>query len=100
MSKLRNLPAGGDEFLPTKDSLPAERESASELPLDVLGFESLIARNDVEGDFFPFIQRLETGSRDGRVVYKNVLAGILGDETETLFVVEPLYFATSHTYLS
>jgi len=68
--------------------------------MNILGFKSLVARDDVEGDFFTFIQRLKSGPSNGRVVHENVLTGILGDETETFLVIEPLYFATSHTCLS
>jgi hypothetical protein len=64
--------------------------------LDVLGFQSFVARHNVKADFLPFIQGLEAGTHDGRVVNENVLAGILGDEPEPLFVIEPLYFAASH----
>jgi hypothetical protein len=28
---------------------------------------------------------------------KNILTGILGDEAEPLFIVEPLYFSTCHS---
>jgi uncharacterized membrane protein len=30
------------------------------------------------------------------VMNKDILAGILGDETEAFFVIEPLHFATCH----
>jgi hypothetical protein len=81
----------------TPDPVIAELEGL--LPLDVLGFESLVARDDFKGDLLTFVQRLEAGTDNGRVMYKDVLTGFLGDETKPLFIVEPLYFATSHTFL-
>jgi hypothetical protein len=65
--------------------------------LNILGFESFVARDDLEDDVFTFVQRLETHADDGRVMHEHILAGFLGDEAKTFFIVEPLYFATSHT---
>ena len=66
-------------------------------PLYVLSFEAFVTGDNVECDILTFIERLESGSYDGCVVYEYILAGILSYETKTFFVVEPLNFATSHT---
>jgi len=82
---------------------PSTRGRARQLhwvqALDVLGLQSFFAGDDVERDLFTLVQSLETGPDNGRVVDENILAGILGDETKPLFIVEPLYFAASHNSL-
>jgi len=67
--------------------------------LHVLGFQTFVAGYDFEGDFFAFVERLESSADYGRVMHKDVLAGTLGDKAKPFFVVEPLYFATSHIQL-
>jgi hypothetical protein len=64
--------------------------------LDILGFQSLFAGNGFKENFVAFVQGFESRADDGRVMHKNVLTGILGDEAEALFVVEPLYFSAGH----
>src|ERR1051325_406995 len=64
--------------------------------MNILGLRSLVAGHDVKGDFFTLDQRFIAAARDGRVVDKNVLTGLLCDETETLLVIEPLHFAACH----
>jgi len=64
--------------------------------LDVRSFQSLFAGDDLEGNFVAFIQGFESLTGDGRVVHEYILAGILGDEAEAFFIVEPLDFAASH----
>jgi len=67
--------------------------------LHVLGFQTLVAGHDLKRDFFAFIESLESGANDGRVMHKDVLARTLGYKAEPFFVIEPLYFATSHIQL-
>jgi len=67
--------------------------------LHVLGFQTFVAGYDFEGDFFPFIESFESSADNGRVMHKDVLAGTLGYKAEPFFVIEPLYFATSHSQL-
>jgi hypothetical protein len=64
--------------------------------LDVFGFQPFFAGNNLEGHDVAFIEGFEARTDNGRVMHKDVLAGILGDETEALFIVEPLDFATGH----
>jgi hypothetical protein len=68
------------------------------MPLDVLGLEALVARDDVKGDFLALHQRFEPAPHDGCMMHENILPRILGDEAESFFVVEPLNFATSHSF--
>src|SRR5258708_26625944 len=70
------------------------------LTLDVLGFWTFVAGDDVEVDIFPFVQDFETGSDDRRVMHKNILSCILGDEAEPFFIIPPFHFATGHKSLS
>jgi hypothetical protein len=64
--------------------------------LDILGFKPFVAGYDIEGNFVSFIQGFEPRARDGRVMHKYVLTGILGDEAKPFFIIEPLDFATGH----
>ena len=66
--------------------------------LDVLGFQALVAGNDIERDRFTLIQCLEAPAYNGCVMNKNILAGFLGYEPKAFFVIEPLYFATCHIF--
>jgi hypothetical protein len=68
--------------------------------LDVLGFQPLFAGNGFEGNFVAFIQSFESRPDDGRVMHKDILTGILGDEAEAFFVVKPLYFSAGHKQFS
>ena len=63
---------------------------------DVLGLEALVALGDVELDAVTLVQRFVTVHLNRRVVHKYVLATVLGDETKTLFVLEPLHSTLSH----
>src|ERR1043166_3348109 len=62
--------------------------------LDILGLRAFVACDNIEGHFIAFIEHLETATEDGSMVHKHVLAGILSDESEALFIVPPFYFAT------
>jgi hypothetical protein len=64
-----------------------------------LGFQTLVAGYDLKRDFFALVERFESGTNDGRVMHEDVLAGALGDKAKPFFVIEPLYFATSHIQL-
>lgn len=66
--------------------------------LDVLGFESFITGDDFEANFFPFIQCLEALSGNLRMMHKDILAGILGNEAKPFFVIEPFYLTTGHNF--
>jgi hypothetical protein len=68
-------------------------------PLDVLGFQTLFACNDFEGNLIAFIQGFESFAYDTLVMHKNIGTGTLGDEAESLFVVKPLDFAAGHISL-
>jgi hypothetical protein len=67
--------------------------------LNVLRFQPFVAVDNFEGNLVAFIQCFESRTRDGSVVYKNILPGILGDKAKPFFVVEPLNFATGHNEL-
>jgi hypothetical protein len=67
--------------------------------LDVLSLKAFVARYDIEVDFLAFVEGFEAGSHDGRVVNEDVLTGVLGNEAESLLVIEPLDFAASHICL-
>jgi hypothetical protein len=92
------LATGDEKTSPVWNFVAGEAALGRVMPLDVLSFKSLVARDDVEGDFLAFEQGFETAAHDGRMMYENVLTGRLSDETEAFFVVEPLYFATSHSF--
>src|SRR4030095_8218070 len=61
---------------------------------DVFGRRPLRPLDDVELDGIALRKRFEPASLDGTVVHEAILRAVIrGDETETLRVVEPLYFA-------
>jgi hypothetical protein len=62
----------------------------------VSGLESFGSLDDIEFDLLALIERLETVAGDRLEVHEDVFARGLGDETETLLGVEPLYGATWH----
>jgi hypothetical protein len=64
--------------------------------LDVLGFQTLGAFHNLELNGFSFVQGFEALSLDRGVMNEHILAGFLGYETESFFVVEPLDFAAGH----
>ena len=66
--------------------------------LDVLSFQSFGAFDNLKLDGFAFVQGFEALSLNGSVVNEHILAGILGNETKTFFVVEPLDFTTGHNF--
>jgi hypothetical protein len=59
-------------------------------PDDIGGLKALRTLLDVEGYRVPFGQGLETLGLDGGEMNEDVLATILGNETEPLCVIEPL----------
>jgi len=65
--------------------------------LNVFGFGTFIAGNDVKRHFISFVQGLETLADDGGVVNEDVLAWILCYEAEAFFVVPPFNFAAGHS---
>jgi hypothetical protein len=67
------------------------------LALDVLGFGSFFTGHNVENNSFAFIQRLKTSPRNRRMMHEHVRPTFLHDEAETMFVIEPFYFATGHS---
>ena len=64
--------------------------------LNVLGFQPFITGNDIKGDVFALIQCFESRADNRRMMHKDVLPGILGDEPKPFFIIEPLDFATGH----
>ena len=64
--------------------------------LDVLSFQTFGAFDNLKLDGFPFVQGFEALTLNGGVMNEHILAGILGNETKTFFVVEPLDFAAGH----
>ncbi len=68
------------------------------LALDVLGLEALLTGDNVEDNLFALVQGFVTSSEDGGVMYEDVLAAVLNDEAEPVLVIEPLNFATGHSF--
>jgi len=66
--------------------------------LDVLSLQTFGAFDNLKLNGFPFVQRFEALALNGGVMNEHILAGILGNETKTLFVVEPLDFAAGHIF--
>ena len=66
--------------------------------LDVLSFQAFGAFDNLKLHGFPFVQGFEALTLNGGVMNEHILAGILGNETKTFFVVEPLDFATGHNF--
>src|ERR1041384_6179559 len=67
--------------------------------LHVLSFWTFFPRHNLEDDFFTFVQRLEAFPHDRRVVDKDILPAVLGNEAKPLFIVPPFDFAFSHKRL-
>jgi hypothetical protein len=71
--------------------------AASELD-DVGGLGSFLALGHIEADPLIFLEGAESAILDGGVVNKEIGAAFVGrNETETLFRVEPLHGALSHS---
>src|ERR1700709_1020353 len=69
------------------------RETGSGDLRDVRGGGALVALHDVELDAIALGEALETRAIDCRMVHEAILAAVLRrNESETLAVVEPLYF--------
>jgi len=64
--------------------------------LDVFGFQTFFAGDDLKGHRVALIQCFESLAGYGRVMHENVLTGTLGDEAEPFLVIEPLDFAAGH----
>jgi hypothetical protein len=64
--------------------------------LDVLRLQPFVTGDDLERNLVSFVQGFEPTADNGRVMHKNVLPRILGDEAKPFFIVEPLYFSASH----
>src|ERR1039457_1658210 len=73
-----------------------ERNPRSGRPgaLHVLRLHAFFAGHGFKGHHFAFVQGFVTRAEDGRVMHKDVLSRIIGDEAKAFFVVEPLYFTT------
>ncbi|HSY19212.1 MAG TPA: hypothetical protein VK815_12795 [Candidatus Acidoferrales bacterium] len=84
------LPLGGT------NKNPAELALRRTQTLDVLGFQTFVAGDDVEGDLFSFVQGFKASPGNGRMMHENVLPAALGDEAKPLFIVKPLNFAAGH----
>ena len=68
------------------------------LALDVLGLGSLFTRHNVEDDLLALIQRLEPSPHNRRMMHEDIRPALLHDEAEPMSVIEPLYFATGHSF--
>ena len=66
--------------------------------LDVLSLQTFGAFDNLKLDGFAFVQGFEALSLNGGVMNEHILAGILGNETKSFLVVEPLDFATGHNF--
>src|SRR4051812_22731389 len=67
----------------------------------VLRRGALLTLHDVELDLLAFSQRLEAGALNRGVVHETILrAAFRSDESESLVVVEPLYYAIRTHFLS
>ena len=64
--------------------------------LHILGLGPFIAIDYLETDVFSFVQGFVPLPQNRRMVDENILSGLLGDKTETAFVVEPFDFSTGH----
>src|SRR3546814_6702351 len=56
----------------------------------VFGLQALLAIDDLEAHFLPFLQAFETRTGDGAEMHEHVRAILAADKAETLGVVEPL----------
>src|SRR5262249_17537056 len=63
---------------------------------DVRGLQTLRSAGHVELEGLALGQRLEALTLDRGEVHEHVLTAVLGDETETLRLVNPLQGAASH----
>jgi hypothetical protein len=68
-------------------------------PLHLLRFGALLTGHNLENNFVALVQRLEAIAKNRGVMDKYVLARILRNKTQALFVVPPFDFAFSHNYL-
>ena len=89
--------------------MPAACAAAAEIPanglrrllartLDVCGFGTLFACDDVEADLLALVQRLETIPDNRRVMDEDIGAAILNDKAKPMLVIEPFYLATGHSF--
>jgi hypothetical protein len=77
---------------------PTLRSAASD-DSDVLRLLALAAGRDVELDALPLLQRLVTRALDARVVDKDIVAALAGNEAEALFTVEELHGTCDQRFL-
>jgi hypothetical protein len=67
---------------------------------DTGGFEALVRLDEFEFDAVAFLEGLEALAADHGEVNEDILSSlILGDETETFFVIEPFDDTISHVKL-
>ena len=95
---------GGDAVNKKINSMKRRARVAGQLrlrlgALDVLGLQAFGAFDNLKLDGFPFVQGFEALSLNSGVMNEHILAGLLGNETKTFFVVEPLDFTTGHNLL-
>src|SRR5262245_27183621 len=80
-------------------AVPRGRRGEGSEDADVGGLRALGAGRNVELDLLVLVERAEAAGRDGRVVGEHVgTPTVRGDETESLFRVEPLHDADSHVF--
>lgn len=77
-------------------SKPLDQASALSLWLDVLGFWTFVAGHDVEHNQISWMEGFMAFSQDGRVMQKNVLSSLLGDEAIAALFIPPFNFSTRH----
>jgi hypothetical protein len=65
--------------------------------LDVLRLQTAIAGDGLKGHGFALVQRFVASAKDGGMMHKNILSGVLDDESKTLLVVKPFNFAACHS---
>ena len=70
--------------------------SDSVCALDVLGFEPLFARDNIEGDFVALVESFKTLTHNRGMMDEDVLARVLSNEAKPSLIIEPFYFATGH----
>jgi hypothetical protein len=63
-------------------------------------FRALGARNDIERHFLAFGQRLEAAVLNVGKVHKNISAIIIGNESKTLGIIEPLHGSFCHVQMN
>ena len=64
--------------------------------LNALGLETLGSLHDAELDCLSLLQGAEAAGLNGGEMYEYIFAGLTGDETKTLSVVEPLHCTLFH----